>query len=167
VNKFCAQLRILLNERRLETIWWVRIKPNDKETQLCTCTHSHTQPEAHKTQYCDDHDITTRMHKQGLSFGYCSFILQECIKKRQKIKRKSIRNPSIHLHIFIVRTPIWHISKEGSQSRPLGRPSNRWESNIKMDLKETGLDGVDLIHLLQGRDQWWALVNMVTIFCIL
>jgi hypothetical protein len=25
--------------------------------------------------------------------------------------------------------------------RPLGRPSNRWEDNIKMDLQEAGLGG--------------------------
>jgi hypothetical protein len=30
-----------------------------------------------------------------------------------------------------------------------------------MDLKEIGSEGVDLIHLVQDRDQWWALVNMV------
>jgi hypothetical protein len=31
--------------------------------------------------------------------------------------------------------------------RPLGRPRHRWEDNIKMDLRETGLEGVDWIHL--------------------
>jgi hypothetical protein len=25
--------------------------------------------------------------------------------------------------------------------RPLGRPRRRWEDNIKMDLRETGIDG--------------------------
>jgi hypothetical protein len=33
-----------------------------------------------------------------------------------------------------------------------------------MDLKERGLEGVDLIYLTQDRDQWWALVNMVMNF---
>jgi hypothetical protein len=27
--------------------------------------------------------------------------------------------------------------------RPLGRPKRRWVDNIKMDLREIGLDGVD------------------------
>jgi hypothetical protein len=27
--------------------------------------------------------------------------------------------------------------------RPLGRLRRRWEDNIKMDLRETGLEGVD------------------------
>jgi len=29
------------------------------------------------------------------------------------------------------------------ERRPLGRPRQRWEDNIKMDLKETGYEGVD------------------------
>jgi hypothetical protein len=27
------------------------------------------------------------------------------------------------------------------EKRPMGRPRCRWEDNIKMDLRETGLDG--------------------------
>jgi hypothetical protein len=27
--------------------------------------------------------------------------------------------------------------------RPLGRPSRRWEDNIKMDLREIGIDGAN------------------------
>jgi hypothetical protein len=45
--------------------------------------------------------------------------------------------------------------------RPLGRPRRRWEDNIKMDLREIGLEIVDWIHLSQGRDQWRALINTV------
>jgi hypothetical protein len=44
---------------------------------------------------------------------------------------------------------------------PLGIPGRRWEDNIKMDLRETGLEGVDLIHLIQSRGQWWALADTV------
>jgi hypothetical protein len=33
--------------------------------------------------------------------------------------------------------------------------------NIKKDLREIGLDGMDLIDLAQDRDQWRTLVNMV------
>jgi hypothetical protein len=33
--------------------------------------------------------------------------------------------------------------------------------NIKIDLREIGLDGRDWIELAQDRDQWRALVNMV------
>jgi hypothetical protein len=46
--------------------------------------------------------------------------------------------------------------------RPLGRPRCRWVDNIKMDLREMGLDGwddVDWIDMAQDRDQWRALVK--------
>jgi hypothetical protein len=45
--------------------------------------------------------------------------------------------------------------------RPLGRPRRTWEDNIKMDLREIGIGDVDWIHLVQDRDRWRALVNMV------
>ena len=45
--------------------------------------------------------------------------------------------------------------------RPLGRPSRRWEDNIKKDLQEVGCGGMDWIELVQARDRWQALVNVV------
>jgi hypothetical protein len=33
--------------------------------------------------------------------------------------------------------------------------------NIKMDLGEIGLDGMDWIDLVQDRDKWRAIVNTV------
>jgi hypothetical protein len=45
--------------------------------------------------------------------------------------------------------------------RPLGRPRNRWVDNIKIDVRETGWDGMDWIDLTHDRDQWRALVNTV------
>jgi hypothetical protein len=33
--------------------------------------------------------------------------------------------------------------------RPLGRPRRRWEDNIKMDLREMGIDGANWIRLAQ------------------
>jgi hypothetical protein len=35
--------------------------------------------------------------------------------------------------------------------RPLGRPRRRWEDNIKMDLREIGIDGANWIQLAQDR----------------
>jgi hypothetical protein len=45
--------------------------------------------------------------------------------------------------------------------RPLGRPRRRWEDNIKMDLREIGIDGANWIQLAQDRVQWRAFVNMM------
>jgi hypothetical protein len=35
--------------------------------------------------------------------------------------------------------------------RPLGRPRHRWEDGVKMDLRETGIDGANWIMLAQHR----------------
>jgi hypothetical protein len=48
--------------------------------------------------------------------------------------------------------------------RPLGRPSHRWEDNIKMDHQKVGWRDMDLIDLAQDRDKWQALVNTVMNF---
>jgi hypothetical protein len=45
--------------------------------------------------------------------------------------------------------------------RPLGRPRRRWEDGIRMDLRETGLRGVDWVRLAQDRDRWRAVVSAV------
>jgi hypothetical protein len=50
------------------------------------------------------------------------------------------------------------------RGRPRGRPRYRWVENIKMDLREIGLGGMDRIDLAHDRDQRRALVNMVMNF---
>jgi hypothetical protein len=45
--------------------------------------------------------------------------------------------------------------------RTLGRPRRRWEDNIKMNLRKTGIIGVNWIWLAWDRVQWRAFVNMV------
>ena len=47
--------------------------------------------------------------------------------------------------------------------KPLGRPSRRWEDNIKMNLQEVGCGGMDWIELAQDRERWRPLVNAVMI----
>jgi hypothetical protein len=44
--------------------------------------------------------------------------------------------------------------------RPLGTSKRRWEDNIKLDLKETGIDEANCIQLAQDRVQWWAFVRL-------
>jgi hypothetical protein len=43
----------------------------------------------------------------------------------------------------------------------LGRPRNRWEDNINMDLQEVEFGGMYWIDLAQDRERCWALVNAV------
>jgi hypothetical protein len=40
---------------------------------------------------------------------------------------------------------------------------DHWEDqdNIKMDLREIGIDGANCIQLAQDRVQWWAFVTAV------
>jgi hypothetical protein len=46
--------------------------------------------------------------------------------------------------------------------RPEGkRPRRRWEDNIKLDLREIGIDGANWIRLAQDRVRWRAFVNTV------
>jgi hypothetical protein len=45
--------------------------------------------------------------------------------------------------------------------RLLERPRRRWEDNIKMNLREIGIDGANWIQLAQDRVQWQACVNTV------
>jgi hypothetical protein len=45
--------------------------------------------------------------------------------------------------------------------RPLGRSRRRWKDNIKIGLREIGIDGANWIRLAQDSVQLWAFVNTV------
>jgi hypothetical protein len=45
--------------------------------------------------------------------------------------------------------------------RPLGRPRPRWKNNIRMDLREIGINEANWIGLAQDRVKWRAFMNMV------
>jgi len=47
--------------------------------------------------------------------------------------------------------------------RALGRPTRRWEDNIKMDLQVVEWD-MDWIKLAQDMDRWRVLMNVVMNF---
>jgi hypothetical protein len=43
--------------------------------------------------------------------------------------------------------------------RPRGRPSRKWDDNIGMDIRETGWEDVDWIHLPEDRDTLRVPIN--------
>jgi hypothetical protein len=49
--------------------------------------------------------------------------------------------------------------------RPLGRPRRRWEDNIRMGLKEIGINTRNWVDSTQDRNYWIALVNPGYISC--
>ena len=59
-----------------------------------------------------------------------------------------------------VRSAFKMLTGTPSGKRPLGRPRRRWEDNIRMDLKEIGINTRNWVDLTQDRDYWRALVNV-------
>jgi hypothetical protein len=57
-----------------------------------------------------------------------------------------------------VFTGFW-LRPEGK--RPLRRHRRMWEDNIKMDVREIGIDGENLIQLAQDEGQLRSFMNMV------
>ena len=49
---------------------------------------------------------------------------------------------------------------ESRGKRPLGRPRHSWEDNIRMNLKEIGINTRNWIDSAQDRDYRRALVNV-------
>jgi hypothetical protein len=50
----------------------------------------------------------------------------------------------------------YFLSSQGTPTgkRPLGRPRRRWEDNIRMDLKEIGINLRNLVDSAEDRDYW-------------
>jgi len=45
--------------------------------------------------------------------------------------------------------------------RLLGRPRSRWEDDTRINLRGTGWEGINWMHLAQDRDKWRSLVSTV------
>ena len=95
-----------------------------------------------------------KLHNEELSDLYCSPNTIWVIKSRKMkwagyVARMGKRG-------CVYRVLVW---TRGCK-RPLGKPRNRREYNIKLDLKEVRW-GVDWIDLAKDRDRWRALVSAV------
>ena len=51
------------------------------------------------------------------------------------------------------------LASKPSRKRLRGRPRDRWEGNIRMDLEEIGINAGNWVDSAQDRDHWRALVN--------
>jgi hypothetical protein len=70
------------------------------------------------------------------------------------IKSRRIRWAGHVAHMGEGRGVFWVLVGRPKGKRPLGRPRCRWEDNIKMDLRDTGIYGANWIWLAQNR-VWW------------
>jgi len=96
-----------------------------------------------------------KLHNEELNDQYCSPNIFRVKKSRRirwagNVARMGERRG---MYRVLVGKP------EGK--RPLGRPTRRWEDNIKMDLQEVVCGYVDWIRLAQNRDRWRTLVSAV------
>ena len=57
------------------------------------------------------------------------------------------------------RSALKILTGKSKGKRPLGRPSHRWEDNIRMDLEEISVNAGNWVDSAQDRDYWRALVN--------
>ena len=58
------------------------------------------------------------------------------------------------------RTAFKILTGKPTGKRPLRRPRNRWENNIRMGLKEIGVNTKNWVDSAQDRDYWRTLVNV-------
>jgi len=77
------------------------------------------------------------------------------------IKTRSMRWVAHIACMGVVRIVYATLIGNAEMTITLGRPRHRWEDNIRLDLRETGWEGMDWIHLAQNRNQQQTLMNMV------
>ena len=51
------------------------------------------------------------------------------------------------------------LTSNPTRKRSLGRPRRIWKDNIRMNLKEMGINAGNWVHSVQDRNYWIALVN--------
>jgi hypothetical protein len=96
-----------------------------------------------------------KLHNDELHSLYSSPNIVRVIKSRRMRRAGHVARMGEGRSVYMVLVG----RPEGN--RPLGRPRRRWEDNIKMDFREIGIDGANLIQLAQDKVQWRACVNTV------
>jgi hypothetical protein len=100
-------------------------------------------------------DEVRKLHNEELHNLYCSPSIIRIIKSRRMNWTGHVARTGGKRNAYRI------LVRKVEGKRPLGRPSRRWKDNMRMDHREVGWDGMDLIDLAQDRDQWRALVNTV------
>jgi hypothetical protein len=92
-------------------------------------------------------DLRRKLHNDELHSLYSSPNIVRVIKSRRLRWAGHVarRGKGRGVYRVLVRRP--------EVKRPLGRPRCRWEDDIKMDLRETGIDGANWIRLAWDRIQ--------------
>jgi hypothetical protein len=94
-----------------------------------------------------------KLHNDELHSLYSSPNIVRAIKSRRMRWAGHVAPEERGVYRILVGRP------EGK--RPLRRPRRRWEDNIKMDLREIGIDGANWIRLAQDRVRCRTFVNTV------
>jgi hypothetical protein len=103
----------------------------------------------------EEDGLWRKLHNDELHSLYFSTNIVRVIKsRRMKWARHGARmGEGKGVYKFLAGRP------EGK--RPLGKHRRRWEDNIKMDLREIGIEGTNWIQLAQDRVRWRAFVSTV------
>ena len=101
-----------------------------------------------------------RFHNEELYSLYHSLnILRE-------IKSKRLRWTSHVGRLEESRSAFKILTGKPTGKKPLGRPRHRWEDNIRVDLKEIGINTRNWVDLAQDSNSWRALVNAALNFWV-
>ena len=101
----------------------------------------------------DENGEWRRLHNEALHSLYRSPNIVRVIKSRRLRWAGHVARMEEDRSVFKIVTG----TLAGKSS--LGRPRHRWEDNIRMDLREIGINTRNWVDLVQDRDYWRALVN--------
>jgi hypothetical protein len=104
----------------------------------------------------DDNWSWRKLHNNEIHGLYSSTYIIMVIKSRQMRWAGHVARMEEERGVYSVL--VWRPERK----KPLGRPRHRWEDNIKINLREIGIDGPNWIRLDQDRVRLLAFVNMVT-----
>jgi hypothetical protein len=88
------------------------------------------------------------LHNDELHSLYSSLNIVQVIKSRR------LRWAGHVAHVGEGRGVYRVLVGRPKDKRPLGRPRCRWEDNIKLELRDIGINGANWIWLPQDRVQW-------------